>query len=457
MWGGRFRKKSSAESEEFTRSLRIDKRLFAYDIEASIAHTEALQKCGVLNKKERDIMIKALKDLKKEGEGTLDLKAEDIHTAIEKRLRKKIGDLTDKLHTGRSRNDLVVASTKLYLKKEIEEIKLLIIDLLKNLIFLAEKNLKVIMPGHTHFQPAQPVLVAHYLLSYFEMFYRDLMRLKDSYQRMDVLPLGAGALAGVSFDINPEFLAKMLNFSQISSNSIDAVSDRDFIIEFIAVSSIMMMHLSRFSEELVIFSHPVFSFIEIDERFCTGSSIMPQKKNPDVVEIIRGKAGSIYGNLIGILVLMKGLPLAYNRDMQEDKKFLFETVDTIKSSLKISSLILKSLKFNEDKLKKVLEVGFLCATDLADYLVKKGISFRQAHNIVGRMIIYAEQRGKRLEDLTLKELKKFSSLIDEEGKNVLNIKKVVERKNITGGTSTKQVKKELQRAKDRIRRWEEKI
>jgi argininosuccinate lyase len=447
IWGGRFNKETSPLVEEFSASIHFDKRLYRYDITGSIAHVKMLTKGGIISKDEAQRITKGLEEIGQEIEQerfSFSPKDEDIHMAIERRLEEKIGQIAQKLHTARSRNDQIALDMRLYLT---EEIKIIISDLKnlqKTILLLAKAHLDVILPGYTHLQPAQPVLLAHHLLAYIEMWKRDIDRFKDCYKRIDVMPLGSAALAGTSFPIDRDYVADLLGFSQVSANSMDAVSDRDFILEFLSNCAILIMHLSRMAEELVLWSSQEFDFIEIDEAFCTGSSIMPQKKNPDVAELIRGKTGRIYGSLISILVVMKGLPLTYNRDMQEDKEPLFDSVNTVKAALEILTNLWQNINIKRENMLKATEKGFLLATDLADYLTTKGLPFREAHKIVGKIVNYCQKTKKVLEDLSLGEIKKFSPLIDDDVKEVLVLDKAVNSRKSYGGTALDEVKRQIE-------------
>jgi argininosuccinate lyase len=446
LWGGVFEKEIDKSVEEFTHSFRFDKILFEYDIKLNIAWTKILKKCGIITSSEEKKIIKALKEIKKEGPDKLNQNSEDIHTAVEERLFLKIGKLAGKIHTGRSRNDQVVTEVKMFLKDEIKEIIKLLKNLQKSILNLSKKYLDIIIPGYTHLRPAQPILLSHYLLSYFFMFQKDVVRLKEVYEHTDYLPLGSGAIAGTFLPVDRNFLAKDLFFKNITDNSIEAVSDRDFLIEFLSASSILMMHLSRVSEDFIIFSSENFGFLEIPEEFCTGSSIMPQKKNPDVLELIRGKTGRVYGNLFSILTLMKALPLSYNRDMQEDKERLFDTINTVKDSLKILEKLFKKIRFIPENIEKSLSKGYLNATDLAEYLVIKKIPFREAHNIVGKIVKYCMNKEKKLEELTLKELKSFSELFEEDVLEKINLKNSIFSKDVSGGTGKKSIIFQIEKA-----------
>jgi argininosuccinate lyase len=435
--------------QEYVASIPFDRRLYRQDIEGSIAHAKMLAKQGMIAKAEADKIIKGLNFIRKEiekGKFQFKTELEDIHMNIEARLFEKIGDVAGKLHTARSRNDQVALDLRLFVKEEISKT----IDKIKavqtSLLELAEANKTVIMPGYTHLQQAQPVLLAHHLLAYFEMFQRDKERFHNCLRRTDVLPLGSGALAGVPYPIDREFVARELGFNKVSANSLDAVSDRDFVIEYEAAAAITMMHLSRLAEELILWSSSEFGFIEISETFTTGSSIMPQKKNPDVAELARGKTGRVYGNLMGILTTMKSLPLAYNRDMQEDKEGLFDTVGTLHSSLEVFAGMVKTLNVNTERISQAMKDDYILATDLADYLVKKGMPFREAHGVVARLGKYAMRKGKNLQELGRQEYKKFSALFGGDVYKI-TLESSVAARNVAGGTSPQQVGKALTRAK----------
>ncbi len=450
LWGGRFQKDTEKIVEDFTASIFFDCRLAEEDIAGSTAHCKMLAKTEILTSSESEEIIKGLEEIREEiRQGKMEFKTglEDIHMHIEKRLIEKIGPLGGKLHTARSRNDQVALDMHLYLKKKIVSTVRLIARLQKSLIVLAENNLEVIMPGYTHLQRAQPVLFSHHLMAYFSMLKRDAERFKDSYKRADIMPLGAGALAGTSFPIDREYTAQLLGFEDIYENSMDAVSDRDFVLEYLSSSAILMMHLSRFCEDLILWSSSEFNFIEMDDSFCTGSSIMPQKKNPDVAELVRGKTGRVYGSLISLLTIMKSLPLTYNKDMQEDKEGLFDTVDTVENCLEVLASLVKEIKVRENNMGNAVLEDFSTATDLADNLVKKGIPFRESHRIIGELVAYCLGRGKLLNSLTLEELQHFSTLFDKEALNCLDPRKAVGSRNIRGGTSPEQVKKYLIKAR----------
>ena len=444
------KKSKEIDTSGFIASISFDRRLAPYDIAGSIAHCKMLVKCKIISKNEGDKIFKGLREIEEEiteGKFRFLPQDEDIHMAIERRLMEKTGESGGRLHTARSRNDQISLDMRMYLRDEIEKISTLIENLQDSIVKLSEKNMEVIMPGFTHLQHAQPVLFSHHLMAYFSMLKRDRERFAECFNRTNVLPLGAGALAGTSFSIDREFVSRQLGFSSVSENSIDTVSDRDFVIEFLSAGAMLMMHLSRLAEELVIWSSPEFSFIEMDEDFCTGSSIMPQKKNPDVAELIRGKTGRIYGNLQSLLTVMKGLPLSYNRDMQEDKERLFDTVDTVKNVLQVLSPLISSLKLNREKMLSLTKEGYLNATDAADYLVKKGVPFRKAHQLIKDIVLYSMRRGKALEELSVKELKVFSPLFSNDFFDAIDIKRCVESRKSQGGTSTEEVKEQIRKSK----------
>ena len=437
----------------YVASIPFDQRLYRQDIEGSIAHARMLAKQGIIAESEAETIIKGLQSIREEIEqGKFQFKPEleDIHMNIEAGLFEKVGDVAGKLHTARSRNDQIALDLRLFLKQEIwktiDEIK----ALQTSLVELAEANKAVIMPGYTHLQQAQPVLLAHHLLAYFDMLQRDKERFQDCLKRTDVLPLGSGALAGVPYPVDREFVARELGFSKVSTNSLDAVSDRDFVIEYEAAAALTMMHLSRLAEELILWSSSEFGFIEIGEAFTTGSSIMPQKKNPDVAELARGKTGRVYGNLMGILTTMKALPLAYNRDMQEDKEGLFDTVDTLHSSLEVFAEMIKTIKINTERISQAMKTDYMLATDIADYLVKKGLPFREAHGVAAKLSEYAVNKGKNFRELGLKEYNKFSPLFTEDVYNI-TLESSVAARNIVGGTSPEQVEIALTRARRLIK------
>jgi argininosuccinate lyase len=440
--------------QDYVASSPFDRRLYRQDIEGSICHVGMLAKQGIIDESEAETIIEGLESIQKEieqGEFQFKTELEDIHMNIEAGLFEKIGDVAGKLHTARSRNDQIALDLRLFVKEETGKTIKRIKALQTALVELAEANRAVIMPGYTHLQQAQPVLLAHHLLAYIEMFQRDKQRFQDCLGRTDVLPLGSGALAGVPYPLDREFMAQELGFSKVSTNSLDAVSDRDFVIEYEAAAAIAMMHLSRLAEELILWSSSEFGFIEIGEAFTTGSSIMPQKKNPDVAELARGKTGRVYGHLMGILTTMKSLPLAYNRDMQEDKEGLFDTVDTLRSSLEVFAGMLKTIKVNTERISQAMKIDYILATDLADYLVKKGMPFRQAHGVVARLSQYAMSKGKNFGELGRKEYHKFSPLFGSDVYKI-TLESSVAARNAAGGTSPQQVGKALTRAKRLIKK-----
>lgn len=438
LWGGRFSGKENELMEEFNSSISFDIRLFQEDIEGSIGQAYALAKAGVLTQDELQETIAALKQLGEEygaGEIKTNKEYEDVHSLVESMLYKKIGDTAFKLHTGRSRNDQVATDMVMYVKKETNEISNLLLGLLGKLLENAKKYNGVIMPGYTHLQRAQPILLSHYFMAYFEMFKRDYTRFKDMYDRIDVLPLGSGALAGSAFPLDREYEAQILGFKHIALNSIDAVSNRDFCLECIFNCAVTMMHMSRISEELILWSTKEFDFIEIDEVYSTGSSMMPQKKNPDSAELIRGKTGRVYGDLISLLTVMKALPLAYDKDMQEDKEPTFDAVDTVKKCMAVLIGVISSLKVKSEVMLASCKEGYLNATDMADYLSKKGIPFRKSHEIVGGIIIYCEEKGIALEDLNIEELRRFSDAFDNDIYGAIDMRNSVNKKLTIGSTS----------------------
>ncbi|RLB12496.1 MAG: argininosuccinate lyase [Deltaproteobacteria bacterium] len=452
VWGGRFRQDLDPLVDQFNASIRFDKRLYPYDIRGSIAHCKMLSKQRIISNEEADKIINALNEIKEElDKGKINLEGyEDIHSLVEARLIDKVGNVGGKLHTARSRNDQVALDMRLFIKDAIKEIDAGIKGLQLSLISLAEENLDIIIPGYTHLQKAQPVLLAHHLMAYYEMLKRDRARFKVALKMADIMPLGSAALAGTGFDLDREMVAMELGFTKISKNSMDAVSDRDFVIDFLYASSVLMMHLSRMSEELILWATQEFGFIEISDAYATGSSIMPQKKNPDVLELTRGKTGRIYGALFSLFTVMKGLPLAYNKDMQEDKEATFDAYDTVKDCLQIMAGLIKNIAFKRKNIKKAIEKGYLTATDLAEYLVIKGIPFRDAHELVGRIVLYAMDKKKELMELSIDELKRFSTVIEEDVYDWLDPIQSVNKKDVPGGTGTGQVKKSIEDAKSEL-------
>ncbi|SEP64228.1 argininosuccinate lyase [Virgibacillus subterraneus] len=449
LWGGRFTKSTNELVEEFTASIEFDQQFAMEDIEGSIAHVTMLAECEIITHDEASKLIRGLKIIEEKiNNGLADYTVgnEDIHMNIEQMLIDEIGAVGGKLHTGRSRNDQIATDIHLYVNNKTKEIIKLAESVQSAFIKQAKSNINVIMPGYTHLQRAQPVLFSHHLLAYFWMLERDKQRLIDSLQRVNWSPLGAGALAGTTFPINRERTAELLGFDMVYPNSLDAVSDRDFVLEFLSIASIMMTHISRLSEELVIWSSQEFNFIELDDSFCTGSSIMPQKKNPDVPELLRGKTGRVHGNLFGLLTVLKGLPLAYNKDMQEDKEGLLDTVKAIDGSLRLLAPMIETMQVNQDNMYNAVDQDYSNATDIADYLVTKGLPFRQAHEIIGKIVLYAIEQKKYLLALTLEEYQSFSNLFEEDIYVVLEPKHVVDARNSTGGTAESQVRKQLEQA-----------
>jgi argininosuccinate lyase len=452
-WGGRFTQETNELTEEFTASISFDKRLYRYDIRGSIAHCEALAKAGVISADEKGTIIQALKGIEDEiekGEFPSSSQLEDIHMHIEHRLVEKIGETGGKLHTGRSRNDQIALDLRLYLKEEATDIIDLVKVLQASLVKAAEVHVDVIMPGYTHLRKAQPILFAHHLLAYYEMLKRDRERLAHALGRIDCLPLGSGALAGTPYAVDREYIARELGFTAISQNSIDAVSDRDFVAEFHFCCALLMMHLSRFCEELIVWSTPEFGFLRLPQAFCTGSSIMPQKANPDVLELIRAKTGRVYGALITLLTVLKALPLAYNRDLQEDKEPLFDTVDTVKSSLQIMAGLIEKVEVNRERMREAASEEYTNATDLADYLVMKGIPFREAHQITGTAVQYAETKGAKLDDLTLDEFRSFSPTIGADVFDYIRIEGSIDHRQGIGGTARQRVAQQIKKAKKEL-------
>jgi argininosuccinate lyase len=437
-WGGRFTEKTAPAAETFSASIHFDMRLYHYDLAGSKAHAKMLAEIGLLTGKELELILTGLTEIESEIENNTFVfrpELEDIHMNIEKALVEKVGQAGEKLHTARSRNDQVALDMRLYLRDESEHLIELLSDLQKGFVSLARENLGVIMPGYTHMQRAQPVMLSHHLLAYYEMLSRDKERLSDGLKRINVLPLGSGALAGTSLPIDRDFVARELGFPAVSANSMDAVSDRDFMVEFLAACGLVQIHLSRFSEELVLWTSQEFNFAEIADRFCTGSSIMPQKKNPDMPELVRGKSGRVLGNLMALLTVLKGLPMSYNRDLQEDKEPVFDSVDTVSQSLVVMVELLSGLSFNRE-----------IPTDLAEYLVRKNIPFRQAHAIVGQAVAYCITNAKELTDLSLKELQVFSDTITEDVFKVLEVEGSVNSRTNSGGTASTSVIKALEKA-----------
>jgi len=452
-WNGRFSEKTDRLVEAFTSSIDIDKRLYSYDIEGSVAHCRMLAKASIISETEAALLIEGLGKIKREldrGKLTYDDSLEDIHMHIETWLLQEAGKVALKLHTARSRNDQVALDVRMYLRDETQNTIKRLVELRKVLVDLAKVHIDVVLPGYTHLQRAQPVLLSHHLMAYYEMFSRDTDRFSDCLKRINIMPLGSAALAGTTYPIDREYTAKLLNFPKVSGNSLDAVSDRDYIIEFLSSASLCMVHLSRMSEELILWSSSEFGFIELPDSFATGSSIMPQKKNPDVPELVRGKTGRVFGDLTALLTIMKALPLAYNRDMQEDKAALFNTADILKECIEINIHMLPKLTVNRLAMQQATTSGFLNATDLADYLVTRGMPFRQAHSCVGNAVSYALKQQKELQELTLKELKSFSSLIKKDVFDVLTTEQMINRRTSFGGTATENVKAAIETAEKNL-------
>jgi len=461
LWGGRFTKATDALVEEYTASVFFDKELYEEDIQGSIAHVTMLGKQGILPAGDVEKIVDGLKRVREKlrrGEVAFSAADEDIHMTVEKLLIADIGPVGGKLHTGRSRNDQVATDMHLYLRKRVVEFVGLLGDLQEALLAQAKAHVETILPGYTHLQRAQPISFGHHLLAYVAMFGRDAERLMDQYKRVDALPLGAGALAGTTFPIDRRFVAQQLGFSRIYDNSLDAVSDRDFIVEFLSAAALIMTHLSRLCEELVLWSSTEFGFIELDDAFCTGSSIMPQKKNPDVAELVRGKTGRVYGNLVGLLTVLKSLPLAYNKDMQEDKEGMFDTVKNVGGALRLMAPMIATMQVRADRMRRAVDRDFSNATDIADYLVGKGIPFRQAHEIIGKLVLHCIERGIVLLELPLEEYRRFCPEFGEDIYEVLQPEHVVNARNVYGGTAFPQVREALARAEAALaalRGWQE--
>ena len=448
-WSGRFKEETDKFVEEFTQSVDFDKKLALYDIIQDIAHVKTLTKAGILTKEEEEKLIDELIKIKGEIErGIFEWKREleDVHMNIEAELIKRLGDTGKKLHTARSRNDQVATDERLYLKDEIKDIRKLLKELRRTLVVLAEKTVDFIMPAYTHLQRAQPVRVAHYFLAYREIFLKDDERLLDLYRRVDELPLGSGAVAGVDFPLDRFFTAENLGFNRLTRNSIYGTAERDYIAEFLFICALIGQHLSRLAEDLIIWNSEEFNFVELPDKLCTGSSIMPQKKNPDVLELIRGKTGRLYGNLISLLTVLKALPMAYNRDMQEDKEPLFDSAENLKGMIKGMTLVLEGIRIKEHTMKEA-SGNLLLITDVANYLVEKGVPFRSAHRIAGSIVAYLLEKGKRLEDMSLEEFKSFSEKFDRDIYEILSPERSTERKRVYGGTSREEIIKQLEAAK----------
>lgn len=453
LWGGRFRKSTDKKVDDFNSSIRFDKRMYEQDIRGSVAHATMLGKQGIIPQEDADKIVDELKRILediKEGKVEFLIDAEDIHMNIEKILTDRIGDAGKRLHTGRSRNDQVALDIRMYLMDETAEIEEILVETMSTFVELAKKHTDTIMPGYTHLQKAQPITFAHHCMAYFEMFKRDYLRLKDCRRRTNVMPLGSGALAGTTYPLDRQMVADMLGFDAITMNSLDGVSDRDFVIELANCLAIVMMHASRFSEELILWSSNEFGFVEMDDAYSTGSSIMPQKKNPDVAELIRGKAGRVYGNLMSLLTMMKGLPLAYNKDMQEDKEPIFDSIDTVKLCLPVFCDMVRTMKVNTDVMYKGANGGFTNATDAADYLVKKGLPFRDAHAVIGNMVYYCIEHNKAIDDLTMDEMKSFSDIIEDDIYKAVSMETCVNDRDVIGGPAKKMTEKAIRKAEQFI-------
>ena len=450
LWGGRFTKETNKLVESFNESLSFDHRFYKQDIRGSIAHVKMLAKQNILTDDERDKIIEGLNSIEKDIEsGVLkfDDGSEDIHSYVEAHLIERIGETGKKLHTGRSRNDQVALDMKLYVRDEIDELKDLLYELLGEVLRIMEENTTTYMPGFTHLQKAQPTTLAHHFGAYFEMLIRDFDRLRSTRKRMNLSPLGSGAFAGTTYDLDRDYVASLLEFETATRNSMDSVSDRDYLLELLSDLAIISMHLSRLSEEIIIWNTDEYRFVEMDDTYSTGSSIMPQKKNPDIAELIRGKSGRVYGSLISLLTTMKGLPLAYNKDMQEDKEMSFDSIDTVKSLIKLMSGMLSSMKFNNERMAKSARGGFTNATDAADYLVKKNVAFRDAHEIVGRLVLYGIEHGKALDDFSLEEFRNISEYFDYDTFDAISLKTCVEKRNTKGAPGLTAIMNEIKESK----------
>jgi argininosuccinate lyase len=454
LWGGRFTSGADPSFAELNNSFSFDRRLFAVDVRASVAHCKALVAAGVLNANEADKIKAGLQTILESGQtdGSYfdELDSEDVHSFVEARLVELIGEAGRKLHTGRSRNDQVATDLRLWLREAIDQLLGQAISTQKTLLDLAENKLHAVLPGYTHLQRAQPILFAHWCLAYFEMLARDRERLEQARKRVNVLPLGSAALAGASFPIDREALARELGFDSVSRNSVDAVSDRDFCVEFVSACSLVMVHLSRLAEEVILYSTSEFGFFDLSDAVATGSSLMPQKKNPDSMELVRGKAGRVFGHVVSLLTMLKGLPLAYNKDMQEDKEAVFDAFDTTHSCLEVAALVLRNVKLNEERMLAAASRGMMNATELADYLVRKGIPFREAHETVGRIVVKAIASGIELGELSLEELRSFSSAIEDDVFEALKLENTLATKSVAGGTAPQRVAEALRAARESL-------
>lgn len=454
MWDGRFEKKIDSRTNDFNSSIKFDHKMYKQDIKGSMAHAKMLSKQGIIGEDDKEKILKGLEEILEDiesGNLKLDPNAEDIHMFVEAELTKRIGQSGKKLHTARSRNDQVALDIKMYLKDAILEIQKELKELIATFVEKAEENTKTIMPGYTHLQRAQPVTFGHHLMAYVEMFLRDEERLSQTYNRMDVSPIGSCALAGTTYNLDREYEAKELGFASVTNNSLDGVSDRDYVIELLSDISMIMMHLSRISEEIVMWSSWEFKFVELDDAFATGSSIMPQKKNPDITELIRGKTGRVYGDLMAMLTVMKGTPLAYNKDMQEDKEAIFDALDTVNLCITTLNPLVKTMTVLKDNMKKAAAKGFINATDCADYLVEKGIPFRDAYKITGSLVKYCIKNDTTLENLKLEEFKEYSDKFEEDVYEAIDLSNCVNKRNVVGGPAAEQVMKQIERVKNIIK------
>ncbi len=454
MWDGRFEKKIDSRTNDFNSSIKFDHKMYKHDIKGSMAHAKMLSKQGIIGEDDKEKILKGLEEILEDiesGNLKLDPNAEDIHMFVEAELTKRIGQSGKKLHTARSRNDQVALDIKMYLKDAILEIQKELKELIATFVEKAEENTKTIMPGYTHLQRAQPVTFGHHLMAYVEMFLRDEERLSQTYNRMDVSPIGSCALAGTTYNLDREYEAKELGFASVTNNSLDGVSDRDYVIELLSDISMIMMHLSRISEEIVMWSSWEFKFVELDDAFATGSSIMPQKKNPDITELIRGKTGRVYGDLMAMLTVMKGTPLAYNKDMQEDKEAIFDALDTVDLCITTLNPLVKTMTVLKDNMKKAAAKGFINATDCADYLVEKGIPFRDAYKITGSLVKYCIKNDTTLENLKLEEFKEYSDKFEEDVYEAIDLINCVNKRNVVGGPAAEQVMKQIERVKNIIK------
>jgi len=450
LWGGRFENQTEKAAFDFQSSIHVDRRLYREDILGSIAHAKTLNRCGVLTDEETVRVEATLNEILQDIDGgklQIGFEHEDIHTFIEATLTDRIGDLGKKIHTGRSRNDQVATDFRMYLGKEVDLLVELLKGLEESLLSIAEDNLDTILSGYTHMQKAQPLTLGHHLMAYFEMFRRDIERLLDAKKRIMIMPLGSGALAGTTFDLDREYTCQLLGFNDITYNSLDGVSDRDFAIELTSDLSIVMMHLSRFCEEIILWATGEFAYVEVDDGFSTGSSIMPQKKNPDVAELIRGKTGRVYGSNMTLLTVMKSLPLAYNKDMQEDKEAVFDAIDTVKACVDMFTGMIKTIKFNRDRMYEASEDGYTNATDLADYLVRKGVPFRETHEISGQIVQFALKGNRKLSEVSLEEFKGFSHLIEEDIYGEISVETCVNKRNLIGGPAREAVLRSIERGR----------